>query len=139
MIERLLPLLIVIAAVAAFGLWHRRRNGAATQTTATFSTDDLRALGAAAGGTTMILFTAPSCAPCVPAKRILDDVAARYSVALVSADVAEHHAIASSQHVYRAPTTFVVDDRGRALARISGVPRPEELERVFAQAKVLAT
>lgn len=131
MIDQVLPLAAVIVLIAVAAVWIRRREGAAVSTTATFAADHLRELGVRAGTTALVLFTAPGCAPCVPAKRVLDDVARRHDVPLVVADVSTHSDVATAQHVYRAPTTFVVDGQGRALARISGVPRPEELEAVL--------
>ena len=138
MIDQLLPLVVVVALVAAGAAWFRRNNGAAKESAATFSSEDLRRLGVAGGTTTLVLFTAPGCPPCVPAKRVLDEVGARHAVALVVVDVTDHHEVATAHHVYRAPTTFVVDAAGRALARISGVPRHDEVERVLTQMKDLA-
>jgi thiol-disulfide isomerase/thioredoxin len=138
MIGQVLPLVVVVALVGIVSLWYRRTNGAVTSTTATFTPAALRELGAAHSGRTILVFTAPGCAPCGPAKGIADEVAKRHDVAVVVADVTEHHAIAAAQHVYRAPTTFVVDDRGHALTRISGVPRVEELDAVLAGARAFA-
>lgn len=138
MIERVLALVIVIAVIALATAVYRRRNGVATTTTATFPAGMLRDLGVPHRSAAIVLFTAPGCAPCEPAKRVLGAVAARHEVPLVVADVTDHHEVASAHHVYRAPTTFVVDDAGRALARISGVPRPDELEHLFPQPKDVA-
>ena len=138
MIGQLLPLVIVIVVVGAVSLWYRRTNGTATATTATFAPDALRALGVPARQAAIVLFTAPGCPPCVPARRVVDDAGQRHGVAVVAADVSEHSAVAVSQHVYRAPTTFVIDEAGRALARISGVPRSEELDQLLGTVEVSA-
>lgn len=138
MIDQVLPLVVAVALVGLAALQYRRRAGTAAATTATFTPGALAELGVRAGAVNFVLFTAPGCAPCGPAKRVLDEAGARHGVAVVVADVAEHHAVATAQHVYRAPTTFIVDEQGRALARISGVPRPEELDRVVAAAEAHA-
>ena len=138
MIGQIAPLAVVIVLVGVVSLWYRRTNGAVTSTAATFTADALRELGAAERGRTILVFTAPGCAPCGPAKGVVDEVAKRHDVPVVVADVTEHHSIATAQHVYRAPTTFVVDDDGHALTRISGVPRVEELEAVLVGGRVYA-
>ena len=72
------------------------------------------------------------------AKQVLDAVSVAHDVPVIVADVTDHPQVASAQHVYRAPTTFVVDERGRAVARISGVPREGELDAILAPASVSA-
>lgn len=128
---QILPLLIVIALVGAVSLWYRHFNGATRAADATFSPSQLRALGVPARRSSLLLFTAPNCASCANAKRVLDDLSNRFAIEVVVADVTEHAGIATAQHIYRAPTTFVVDERGRAVARSSGVPRNDELESVL--------
>lgn len=135
---QLLPLLVVVALIAVFTLWYRRAQGVAHRIDATFDTDARRALGLPAETRSLLMFTAPSCPPCTVAKKVLDDVAARTGVPVVVADVTEHHAIATAQHVYRAPTIFVVDERGHAVSRISGVPRTGELDQVLSQGDAVA-
>lgn len=122
------PLLVVVALVAAASWWYRRRTGVAQRIDATFAAGAMRELGLRPGRPALLLFTAPGCAPCTTARRMLDEVAQRRDVDVVVADVTEHHEIAAEQHVYRAPTVFVVDQRGHAVSRITGVPRDGELD-----------
>lgn len=128
---QVLPLLVVIGLVAVASVWYRRVNGAVQRIDATFGQDELRELGLPVRRPALLLFTAPGCPPCTVAKRVLDEVGGRRSVEVVVADVTDHGAIASAQHVYRAPTVFVVDERGHAVSRISGVPRAGELDEVL--------
>ena len=128
---QILPLLVVIALIGIVSLWYRRATGIVRPIDATFSPADLRELGLAAGAQSLLLFTAPGCPPCTVAKRVLDDVGTRLGVAVVTADVTEHATIAADQHVYRAPTVFVVDRGGHAIARIAGIPRDGELDAVL--------
>ena len=135
---QVLPLLVVIALVGAVSLWYRRSNGVARQIDATFDREELAALGLPAGRRSLLLFTAPGCPPCTVAKRMLDDVAQRTGLPVIVADVTDHADIATSQHVFRAPTVFVVDERGHAVSRISGVPRAGELDDVLTARESLA-
>lgn len=134
MIEQVLPLVVVVALVAAAAWWWRRTDGAARALDATFTGDEVSALGLPARRRALLLFTAPGCSSCAAATRVLDGLSAQHDVAVVKVDVTDHPQIAAAHHVYRAPTVFVVDERARALARISGVPRPGELASVLAPA-----
>lgn len=131
MIEQLAPLIAVVVAVGVATIWYRRATGVARPALATFRADELRRLGVHRRQRAVVLFTSPGCSSCAAAKRVLEPVARRHGVAVVVADVTDHADIAAAQHVYRAPTVFVVDEQGRALTRISGVPRDHELERVL--------
>jgi hypothetical protein len=46
-------------------------------------------------------------------------------------DAADHLDLARTHHVLRVPTLFVLDRRGRILARTSGVPAERDLLRVL--------
>lgn len=129
--NQVLPLLVVVALVAIASLWYRRINGSVRRIDATFGAQDLQALGLPRRQPALLLFTAPGCPPCTVAKRVLDDVGERRGVGVVVADVTDHPDIASAQHVYRAPTVFVVDERGHAVSRFSGVPKVAELDHVL--------
>jgi glutaredoxin len=132
------PLLLVVGLVAAASWLYRRTTGVSRPIDAVFTPAEMRELGLPARAAALLLFTAPGCPPCTVAKRLLDDIADRHSVPVVIADVTEHHAIAAQQHVYRAPTVFVVDQRGHAVSRITGVPRPGEVEEALATPAALA-
>lgn len=130
--DQVAPLLVVFGLVAVATLLYRRFDGAPATTSARFSADELHALGVPQTQTAILLFTAPGCPPCVPAKRVLEEVAARHGVPVVVADVSDHHALAAGKHIYRAPTAFVLDEVGRAVVRIAGIPHAIELDKILA-------
>lgn len=118
----------VVAATAAFSLWWRARDGAVRTVTDRFADAELAALGAPAGQRLLVEFTAPSCAPCTAARRVLDQVAAAHGdVAVRLADVGEHLDLARTHHVLRTPTTFAVAADGRVLGRVAGIPDPADV------------
>jgi glutaredoxin len=125
------PLLAVAGIVGGFSLLLRRRTGTAAPTGELFTSAEASALGLPHGTASLLLLTAPGCPPCEPAKRLLADVGRRHGIPLAVADVTDHGDLAAAKRVFRAPTAFVLDDRGRAVARISGVPRADELERAL--------
>ena len=138
MTTQLLPLVVVVVLIAVVSLLYRRADGAIRRIDATFGPDELRALGLPRRRPALLLFTAPGCPPCVTARRVLDEVGPRHEVDVVVALVTDHPEIAAAQHVYRAPTVFLVDARGHAVSRISGVPRAAQLEHALTSVTVAA-
>lgn len=121
-------LAVVVAATAAVSLWWRARDGRVRVVTDRFTDDELAALGAPPGRRLLVEFTAPSCAPCVAARRVLEQtVADRDDVDVRVADVAEQLDLARAHGVLRTPTTFAVGPDGVVLGRIAGVPDPADL------------
>ncbi|MFI2713344.1 TlpA family protein disulfide reductase [Micromonospora sp. NPDC018662] len=134
-------LVAVIAAATAFGWWRRRHDGrlravrdrrpAAAGPGGTAAAGDaatLATLGVRPGAVTLVQFSAPVCAPCRAARRVLDDVAGRLDgVTLLEVGVDEHLDAARALEVWRTPTVLVVDATGRVVRRAAGVPDRDEL------------
>lgn len=129
----LIRLLIVIAIVgiaALAGAWWRRRDGRVRTGEGRFGPRELGALGLDPVGAEAlaVLLGSPTCAPCRTVRQILADVAEqRPGFRWVYADAADHLDLAKTHHVMRVPTLFVLDRRGRVLARTSGVPAERDL------------
>lgn len=118
----------VVAATAAFSLWWRVRDGRVRTVVDRFSAADLARVDAPPGHRLLVEFTAPSCAPCVAARRILDEAAAAHTdVAVRAVDIGEHLDLARRHHVLRAPTTFLLEPDGVVIGRIAGVPDRTDL------------
>ncbi|MEE3921829.1 thioredoxin family protein [Micromonospora sp. BRA006-A] len=72
-------------------------------------------------------FSAPVCAPCRAARRVLADVAARLDrVVVLEVGVDAHLDAARELDVWRTPTVLVVDAAGRVVRR-AGVPDRDDL------------
>lgn len=133
-LARLVIVVAVIAVSTAAGWWWRRRDGRVREGNGQFARHHLAAVGldAVAGNGAALLLGSPTCAPCVTVKRVLAEVADEHeSFRWVYADAADHLDIAEAHHVMRVPTLFVIDRRGRILARTSGVPAKRDLLRVL--------
>ena len=118
-----LALAAVLALTAATALVLRARDGRVRAGAGVLSRAQLAAVGAPAGAELLLELTAPGCAPCVAARRVLDEVAAgRTDVAVRAVDVGDAVDVARAAGVLRAPTTLVVAPDGRVRARIGGVP-----------------
>lgn len=131
----LLILAGVIAATAALSLWWRVRDGQVRAVDDRFSAAELAALDAPARHRLLVEFTAPSCAPCAAARRVLDEVAADHAdVAVRTLDVGERADLARRHKVLRAPTTFVVAADGTVRGRVAGVPDRTAVARLLDKA-----
>ena len=131
MLLRLLIVLAVIGLVALAGAWWRARDGRVREGgDGRFTPEQLATVGLdgmpRSGGA--LLLGSPTCAPCTTVKGILGEVAAeRTEFRWTYVDAADHMDIADAHHVMRVPTLFVLDGRGRILARTSGVPAKRDL------------
>ena len=136
MVLRALTLAVGVVVLTLVGRWWQARDGRVRPGAAhaALRRGDLDALGldlrgASAGA---VLLGSPTCAPCVQVKRVLADLATkRDGFRWVYADAADHLGLAEQHRVMRVPTLFVVDASGRILARSSGVPDVDDLERVL--------
>ncbi|MFI2651269.1 TlpA family protein disulfide reductase [Micromonospora fulviviridis] len=126
-----LVLVVVLAAATAFGWWRRRRDGrlrAVSPAAAAPHRAALAALGVRPGAVTLVQFSAPVCAPCQAARRVLEDVAGRLDgVTLLEVGVEEHLDRARELDVWRTPTVLLVDGDGRIVRRAAGVPDRADL------------
>lgn len=120
--SRVALLLAVLAAAGLLSLWWRAREGRVRSGGATLGRERLAELGATPGRLVLLELTAPGCAPCLAARRVLDDVAAEAKVDVLAVDVGEAQDIARANRVLQAPTTLLVAPDGTVSARISGVP-----------------
>lgn len=77
---------------------------------------------------TLLQLSTTFCAPCRHARILLADLAERTDgVRHVDVDLTDHPEWSTPLRVHRTPTTLVLDDAGRELFRVMGVPRRDEL------------
>jgi thiol-disulfide isomerase/thioredoxin len=132
---RLGLLLLVIAAAVGFGVRRRQVDG---RVRALRSDQHVTAadLGAKLGGrATLVQFSAPVCAPCRAARRVLAAVSeSAPGVVHVELDAGEHLELVRRLGVMRTPTVLVLDPSGNVVARASGVPTHPQLAEALALA-----
>lgn len=131
MMLRVVLVLGVVGGAALLGWWWRARDGRVRQVgDGRFTADQLTRVGldAIAGAGAAVLLGSPSCPPCTTVRGILREVATeRRDFRWSYVDAGEHLALADAHRVMRVPTLFVLDRRGRILARTSGVPAKHDL------------
>lgn len=83
----------------------------------------------------LLQLSSPVCAPCRRTAEVLDALRARRpGIVHHEVDVAQHPDIARALNVLRTPTVVAFDHTGAELLRVSGVPRPDDLETALAPA-----
>lgn len=129
--DGLLVVLLVLGLAGVFGLYRQRTDGrvrtAATPEAAPSTPIDL-GIGEIGETGTILQFSSAFCAPCRAAKVISGEVAALVpGVKHIEIDAESNLELVRQFKVMRTPTLFVLDKQGRVSARISGVPRKNEL------------
>lgn len=125
----------VLAVASAFGIWRQRTDGRvrviAIEPDAGFPAavpSPFAAFGVMGEHATIVQFSATVCAPCRAAKVIASEVAQQVSgVTHVEINAEENMDLVKEFGIMRTPTILVLDGQGRLSARISGVPRRDEL------------
>ena len=126
----------VLLVASAFGVWRQRTDGrvravapsadAAGESSAAAS--PFAAFGEMGEHATIVQFSAPVCAPCRAAKVIAGEVASQVpGVRHLEIDAESNMELVKEFGIMRTPTILVLDGQGRLSARISGVPRRDEL------------
>jgi thiol-disulfide isomerase/thioredoxin len=76
------------------------------------------------GSATLLQFSTEVCAPCVPTRRVLGQIAeSTDGVNHVDFDLTHRPDVAAQFNVLQTPTTLILDRTGAIRARIGGAPR----------------
>ncbi|HEY1531497.1 MAG TPA: thioredoxin family protein [Galbitalea sp.] len=82
---------------------------------------------------TLLQFSTEVCAPCVPTRRVLGQIAeSTDGVAHVDLDLTHRPDIAARFNVLQTPTTLILDRAGMIRARIGGAPRQADVRAALA-------
>jgi len=84
------------------------------------------------GRVTVVQFSGEFCAVCPQTRTLIERVLRDHpGVAHVEVDVADHLDAVRALDIRRTPTVLIVDGNGRALHRVSGMPREGELRQAL--------
>jgi thiol-disulfide isomerase/thioredoxin len=122
-----LVLVATLVLATAAGLVMTARNGRVRTAPATTLPADVRAVLAPAG-VTLVQLSTTFCAPCRHARAVLSDLASRTAgLHHTELDLTDRPELAKELSVLRTPTTLAIDDTGRELLRVGGIPKRDEL------------
>jgi thiol-disulfide isomerase/thioredoxin len=115
----------LVALATALGLVWKSRNGRVREV----SGDVVRLPEVPLEGrATLLQFSTEVCAPCVPTRRVLSQIAATtQGVNHVDVDLTHRPDIAAKFNVLQTPTTLILDRAGHIRARIGGAPKPADV------------
>jgi thiol-disulfide isomerase/thioredoxin len=86
------------------------------------------------GQATLLQFSTEVCAPCVPTRRVLSQIAdSMDGVRHVDFDLTHRPDIAAQFNVLQTPTTLILDRDGVIRARIGGAPRQADVRAALAE------
>lgn len=132
-------LVVVLVLATSFGLWRRATDGrlrpsrgsgpARGEAENVRASDDRPSLGPDELGAplgervTLVQFSSAFCQPCSVTRGVLSQVSSTDAgVVHLELDVADRLDLARSMGIMRTPTTLILDNDGREVARASGVP-----------------
>ena len=121
-------LLGLVAFATVLGIvWKARTGRVRTARTGDGNAVDLPEVPLA-GRATLLQFSTEVCAPCVPTRRVLGQIAdSTDGVSHVDLDLTHRPDIAARFNVLQTPTTLILDRAGVIRARIGGAPRQADV------------
>ena len=127
--DGLFVVVIVLAAAAAFGIYRQRTEGKVKAIEPSVLPKPVdHGIGELGERGTILQFSSAFCQPCKAAKIISKDIANIVpGVKHIDVDAESNLDLVRKFNVMRTPTIFVLNKDGQVSAKISGVPRKEEL------------
>jgi thiol-disulfide isomerase/thioredoxin len=127
-------LLGLVTLATGLGLFWKARNGRVSTPGRRTSRDAVNLPGVTRGErATLLQFSTEVCAPCVPTRRVLGQIAdSTDGVNHVDLDLTHRPDIAAQFNVLQTPTTLILDRAGFIRARIGGAPRQADVRAALA-------
>jgi thiol-disulfide isomerase/thioredoxin len=125
----------LIALATVLGLVWKAQNGRITAPGRRTSQDAVDLPEVTRGAkATLLQFSTEVCAPCVPTRRVLGQIAdSTDGVTHVDLDLTHRPDIAARFNVLQTPTTLILDRAGVIRARIGGAPRQADVRAALAE------
>ena len=126
----LLGLILLISTV--IGLLYRRRNGVITKKRR-LHISDAEFAGAYGSRVTILQFSTTFCSQCRAAKALISDVVKdEKDISYLEIDAESNLALVRKVDVRSTPTTIFLDKDGYEIARATGAPKRDQLQKVIA-------
>ncbi|MEY2822381.1 MAG: hypothetical protein RLZZ485_17 [Actinomycetota bacterium] len=128
--ERLLPVVIVLALASAYGLWYRSSRGKVKSSArAKLIALDQKTLGSELGErATLVQFSSAFCTPCRMTRTLITDVITDMpDVRHIDIDAESHLDLVRRLDIRSTPTTLFLDSSGIERGRAIGAPKRNEL------------
>lgn len=128
--ERVLPVVIVLALASGYGLWYRSSRGKVKSSArAKLIALDRKTLGGELGErATLVQFSSAFCTPCRMTRTLITDVITDMpDVRHIDIDAESHLDLVRRLDIRSTPTTLFLDSSGIERGRAIGAPKRNEL------------
>jgi len=130
--ESLLLLGLILLISTVIGLLYRRRNGVITKKRR-LHISEAEFAGAYGSHVTILQFSTTFCSQCRAAKSLISDVVKdEKDISYLEIDAESNLALVRKVDVRSTPTTIFLDKDGYEIARATGAPKRDQLQKVIA-------
>jgi thiol-disulfide isomerase/thioredoxin len=125
-------LVLVLLVSLIFGLWHRSKNGAIVKKRR-LHISEAEFAGRYGARVTILQFSTTFCSQCRAAKALISDVVKdEKDISYLEIDAESNLALVRKVDVRSTPTTIFLDKDGYEIARATGAPKRDQLQKVIA-------
>ena len=130
--ESLSLLVLILLISTVIGLLYRRRNGVITKKRR-LHISEAEFAGAYGSRVTILQFSTTFCSQCRAAKALISDVVKdEKDISYLEIDAESNLALVRKVDVRSTPTTIFLDKDGYEIARATGAPKRDQLQKVIA-------
>ena len=130
--ESLSLLVLILLISTVIGLLYRRRNGVITKKRR-LHISEAEFAGAYGSRVTILQFSTTFCSQCRAAKSLISDVVKdEKNISYLEIDAESNLALVRKVDVRSTPTTIFLDKDGYEIARATGAPKRDQLQKVIA-------
>ena len=130
--ESLSLLVLILLISTLFGLLYRRRNGVITKKRR-LHISEAEFAGRYGSRVTILQFSTTFCSQCRAAKSLISDVVKdEKDISYLEIDAESNLALVRKVDVRSTPTTIFLDKDGYEIARATGAPKRDQLQKVIA-------
>jgi thiol-disulfide isomerase/thioredoxin len=128
-VKSFLPILIVLGAATAYGLWYQKSRGKIQAKAISGKALTSAIIGGELGSrATLVQFSSAFCTPCRATRALLENVVEDLDdVVHIDIDAEDHLELVRQLNILSTPTTLILDSKGHEVGRAVGAPKREQV------------
>jgi thiol-disulfide isomerase/thioredoxin len=136
-VKSFLPILIVLGAATAYGLWYQKSRGKIQAKAISGTALTSAIIGGELGSrATLVQFSSAFCTPCRATRTLLENVVAELSdVRYVEIDAETNLELVRKLDIRSTPTTLILNSYGIEVGRAVGAPKRDQVLAALAAIK----
>ena len=137
LVKSFLPILIVLGAATAYGLWYQKSRGKIQAKAISGTALTSAIIGGELGSrATLVQFSSAFCTPCRATRTLLENVVAELSdVRYVEIDAETNLELVRKLDIRSTPTTLILNSYGIEVGRAVGAPKRDQVLAALAAIK----